>query len=69
MLGSVYRYEGSRGRRWRSIVDLSPDPRTGGRRQKRVSGFLTRKAAEKAMVDFLASDRSVAGVRGPPDRA
>jgi integrase len=50
MRGSVIR----RGAGWSVKLELAPDPVTGKRRQKWVSGFRTRKEAERARVDLLS---------------
>jgi integrase len=42
-----------RGKKWCVVLDAEPDPETGRRRQKWVSGFATRRAAEDALVDLL----------------
>ncbi|MGH9033192.1 MAG: tyrosine-type recombinase/integrase [Acidimicrobiia bacterium] len=60
MRGRIYRHHGSRGATWRFIVDLAPDPATGRRRQQRGSGFRTRKEAEAALNELLASNRAAA---------
>ncbi len=55
MRGRIYRHQGTRGATWRFVVDLPPDPATGRRRQRRGSGFRTRKDAEAALNELLAS--------------
>jgi len=54
MRGRIYRFSGQRGTSWRYIVDLPADPATGVRRQRRASGFRTRKEAEAALALALA---------------
>lgn len=49
MPGSIKR----RGARWTAIYDLPPDPLTGRRRQRRASGFRTRREAEQALTKLL----------------
>src|SRR5689334_14773955 len=40
---------------WRIRVDLPRDPATGERRQRRLTGFSTKKAAEAAAAQLIAS--------------
>jgi integrase len=47
MQGSIKKHQGKRGTSWYAIVDLSPDPLTGKRRQKRVSAPTKRECEEK----------------------
>lgn len=49
MAGSIKR----RGSRWTVIYDLPADPLTGRRRQRRASGFRTRREAEQALTKLL----------------
>ena len=42
-----------RGSCWAVVVERSPDPITGKRRQKWVSGFVTRKEAERTLTKLL----------------
>lgn len=44
-----------RGSSWCFVVDTGRDPMTGKRRRKWVSGFRTKKEAEKACAEFIAS--------------
>src|SRR5919106_4498279 len=44
-----------RGSSWTVVVDVGPDPVTGRRRQKSKGGFRTRKAAEAALRELVAS--------------
>jgi integrase len=64
MRGQIYRHDGSRGTTWRFVVDLAPDPATGARRQRRGSGFRTRREAEAALNELLATSDAA-----PPGRA
>lgn len=65
MRGQIYRHDGSRGPTWRFVVDLAPDPGTGRRRQRRGSGFWTRREAEAALNELLAtSDVAPSGRAG-----
>ena len=50
MRGSVLKRGGS----WYVKIELDPDPATGQRRQKWLSGFRTRRDAERARVDVLS---------------
>jgi hypothetical protein len=59
MRGQIYRHDGSRGTTWRFVVDLAPDPATGRRRQRRGSGFRTRREAEAALNELLATSDAV----------
>ncbi len=43
-----------RGKTWAFVIDIGPDPATGKRRQKWVSGFELERDAAKAMRDFIA---------------
>jgi integrase len=43
-----------RGSKWCFVIELGRDPQTGKRRQKWVSGFDTKKEAQKAMHEMLA---------------
>lgn len=56
MRGRIYRFSGQRGTSWRYVVDLPADPATGVRRQRRASGFRTRKEAEAALALALVGD-------------
>lgn len=49
MRGSVVK----KGQRYFIKIELDPDPTTGKRRQKRHSGFGTKKEAERARIDLL----------------
>ncbi|MED1666120.1 site-specific integrase [Brevibacillus laterosporus] len=42
-----------RGSKWSFSVDIGPDPTTGKRKQKTVSGFKTKKEAEKACAELI----------------
>lgn len=53
---SIHKYVGPRGTTWRAVVELSPDPVTGARRQKRLSGRKTRKDLERDIANLLAKD-------------
>ncbi|MBX6395630.1 MAG: Arm DNA-binding domain-containing protein [Alicyclobacillaceae bacterium] len=53
MKGSVFR----RGKKWAFVVDL-PRDETGKRRQKKVSGFATKKEAEAALAKLIAEVES-----------
>jgi integrase len=46
-----------RGKKWCVVLDLERDPETGKRRQKWVSGFGTKGAAEDALVDLLGAKK------------
>lgn len=46
-----------RGNKWCVVLDLDRDPETGRRRQKWVSGFKTKGAAEDALVDLLGAKK------------
>ncbi|MCZ8518857.1 site-specific integrase [Paenibacillus caseinilyticus] len=48
-------YFRKRGEKWSFSVDLGPDPATGKRRQKTVSGFKTKKEAERACAELIAA--------------
>ena len=50
MQGQIFRRSGG----WAYVVDLPRDPASGKRRQRRKSGFATKKAAETDLVDLLA---------------
>lgn len=49
MAGSIKR----RGATWTIVFDLAPEPLTGRRRQRRVGGFRTRRAAEQELTKLL----------------
>src|SRR5690606_9128721 len=44
-----------RGSSWTVVLDVGPDPVTGRRRQKSKGGYRTRKAAEAALRELVAS--------------
>lgn len=44
-----------RGSTWTFVVDIPPDPVSGGRRQKKKGGFPTQQAAEYACAELIAS--------------
>jgi integrase len=47
-------YFRKRGSKWSFSVDIGRDPETGKRKQKTVSGFKTKKEAEKACAELIA---------------
>jgi len=47
-------YFRKRGKYWSFTVDIGRDPETGKRKQKTVSGFRTKKEAEKACAELIA---------------
>lgn len=52
----IHRFSGVKGTTWRAIIELSPDPMTGARRQKRLSGYVTRRDLEREIARILARD-------------
>jgi len=50
MRGSVIK----RGKKYSIVFDVGRDPVTGKRKQKRISGFATRKEAEAALANYVA---------------
>lgn len=59
MRGRVCKYEGKRGDNYYIVYDLPRDPVTGERRQKKVSGFRTKREAEAELARLV--NQSVAG--------
>lgn len=47
-------YFRKRGTKWSFSIDIGRDPETGKRKQKTVSGFKTKKEAEKACAEMIA---------------
>lgn len=47
-------YFRKRGSKWSFSIDIGRDPGTGKRKQKTVSGFKTKKEAEKACAEMIA---------------
>ncbi|MED0736727.1 tyrosine-type recombinase/integrase [Aneurinibacillus thermoaerophilus] len=47
-------YFRKRGTKWSFTIDVGRDPETGKRKQKTVSGFKTKKEAEKACAEMIA---------------
>ncbi|MED0678736.1 site-specific integrase [Aneurinibacillus thermoaerophilus] len=47
-------YFRKRGTKWSFTIDIGRDPETGKRKQKTVSGFKTKKEAEKACAEMIA---------------
>lgn len=54
MRGSIVKRPGGR---YAVVLDVGRDPETGRRKQKWVSGFATKGAAEDALVDLLGKRR------------
>ncbi|MFZ5597848.1 MAG: tyrosine-type recombinase/integrase [Bacillota bacterium] len=54
MRGKVGKYQGKGGDRYYIVYDLPRDPATGKRRQKKVSGFLTKKEAEMELAKAIS---------------